>query len=107
MSREIIIKPSAEYDLKNGFGWIGQDSIEAALNFLAAAKQTFDEIAEMPGMGKRRETKNPKMVGLRQMPVRGFEKYLVFYQVTEEAVQIVRVIHGYRDIDALLNEDEY
>ena len=88
MSREIIIKPSAEYDIKNGFGYIGQDSIEAALRFLAAAKQTFDEIADMPGMGKRRETKNPKMAGLRQLPIRGFEKYLVFYQVTEDEIHI-------------------
>ena len=31
-----------------------------------------------------------------------FRDYLIFYRVTAEAVEILRVLHGARDIDRLL-----
>jgi toxin ParE1/3/4 len=36
--------------------------------------------------------------------VPGFEKHLVFYRVDEESVEVVRVVHGARDL-ALALED--
>jgi len=40
-------------------------------------------------------------VGLRAWPIDGFRNHLVFYRPTDEGVDIVRVLHGARDIEAL------
>ena len=37
--------------------------------------------------------------------VPGFENHLIFYRVTEEAIEVFRVLHGARDIEAILSEE--
>ena len=106
MSRQVIIRAWAVEDLRSGFGYIGQNNIEKALQFLQSAEQTFSDLAEMPGVGKRRQVKNPAMAGLRQWPVNNFPLYLVFYVATEDELIVVRVLHGSRDIDSILEEDD-
>jgi len=44
--------------------------------------------------------------GLRRWPVPGFRNYLIFYRPTETGVNIVRVLHGSRDITAALQEED-
>jgi len=44
------------------------------------------------------------MSGSRVFPVRGFGKHLVFYRPVEDGIEILRVIHGARDIEALFEE---
>lgn len=44
MSRKIIIKPHATQDMRSIFGYIGQDSVEAALRFLDAVSQTIGDL---------------------------------------------------------------
>jgi toxin ParE1/3/4 len=60
----------------------------------------------MPGIGERRETIQTRLSGLRLWQVEGFEKHLIFYRlVKDEGVEIVRVLHGARDIDNVLDQD--
>jgi toxin ParE1/3/4 len=47
-----------------------------------------------------------RLHGLRSWRMRGFESWLVFYRVTEEAVEIVRVLHGARDLEAAFESEE-
>lgn len=49
---------------------------------------------------------NPRLQGLRKWGIRGFEKYLIFYLVSEELITIVRIIHGSRDIPTILEQEE-
>jgi len=39
---------------------------------------------------------------LRRWRVKGFENWLIFYQVTKAGAEIVHVTHGARDIENLL-----
>jgi len=41
---------------------------------------------------------------LRRWPVKGFENWLIFYLPTDEGIDVVRVIHGARNIAALLDD---
>jgi toxin ParE1/3/4 len=77
-------------------------SLETAIRFYDAAARTFEAIADMPGIGERRETANPRLAGLRVRRIEGFEKHLIFYRPVEDGVEIVRVLHGARDIDRVL-----
>lgn len=58
----------------------------------------FDSLAATPGLGRVRSELSP---WLRILPV---GNYLVIYQPIETGVEIVRVLHGARDLDALFND---
>ena len=44
----------------------------------------------------------PMPVALRKRTIKGFEKYLVFYFIEGDQVQILRVLHGARDVSSIL-----
>jgi len=57
-------------------------------------------------MGRFRDASDPQLALVRQFPVREFSSYLVLYRVTDEAVEVLRVLHGARDISTALRESE-
>lgn len=104
MSRKIIIRDDAFDDLDATSDIISQDSQIASINFLEQAQRAFELIADMPGVGSARsEFNNPELRGLRMWPIPRFRAYLIFYLVTDDAVDIVRVVHGSRDIVAIFS----
>ena len=82
---------------------------EAGLNtarrFLAQAEATFGRLAGQSRMGTRYEPENPAIGEIRFFPISRFKKYLVFYLPGARGVDIIRVLHGARDIPSLLAED--
>jgi len=64
----------------------------------ARALMDLDEIAEYIGQS------NPK-AALRILPVAGFKKYWIFYRPAKNRIEVLRVLHGARDIDAALEEE--
>ena len=56
-------------------------------------------------MGERWESANPRLAGLRVWRIEGFPKYLIFYRLVTGGIEIVRVLHGARDIDRVLESD--
>lgn len=58
-------------------------------------------------MGVLRDYDNPAYAGMRMWHISGYRKYLVFYQVVEEELKILRVLHGARDLHGIFApEDE-
>jgi plasmid stabilization system protein ParE len=47
--------------------------------------------------------KHPALKGMRMMRVHGFEAYLIFYLPSDTGVDVVRVIHGARDLPTLFS----
>ena len=45
-----------------------------------------------------------KASGLRMWSIRGFQNNIDFYRPLEDGVDVVRVIHGARDIQAIFDE---
>lgn len=43
-------------------------------------------------------------VGIRQWRLPGFENYLIFYRPLDDGVEILRVLHGARDIQRIFEE---
>src|SRR5271166_183305 len=97
-----ILRPAAQRDLIRHFAYIGENSsLAAARRFLAAARLTFAELAQMPSMGAPR--KIGKFPNLRMWRIRDFEKYLMFYETAGEEVEVLRIIHAAQDYNRLLN----
>jgi toxin ParE1/3/4 len=56
----------------------------------------------MPGTGTPKPLKNPALAGLRVWPVEGFEDMRIFYLVQGESLKVIRILHGKRDVNRIL-----
>ena len=60
----------------------------------------------MPLVGNERKFSNPKLWGIRLWFVKEFEKYLIFYRVFDNYIEIVRVLHSAQDIDSIMEDED-
>jgi len=105
LSREVIRSATARSDIISEAYAIGERDLNTSDRFLSAVEAAIRRLAEMPGLGTARPFTNPFLGELRMWPVPGFRKYLVFYRATDDVLEVVRVLHGARDVAALLEED--
>jgi toxin ParE1/3/4 len=96
--------PQANADLLEIADYIDVDNPEAAQAFLDAAEAAFDFIASMPSVGRAYRVQSAAAQGMRVWRVEGFERYLILYRAVESRIEIVRVLHGSRDIEGLFAE---
>ena len=106
MTKRIFITPKASQDIDKIFSYIYQNNSDAALRFFDAVRQTLAKLAQMSGMGRLYPVNNPRLEGLWKQSVKGFENYLIFYLTFEEYIEIVRILHAVRDIEAILDQEE-
>ena len=85
--------------------YIAENNLDASDRFLASAEETFKQLAKTPQMGKLSQPPHPQLAGVRQQAIKGFRKYLIFYRFTETEVEILRVLHGARDIAEIFEQD--
>ena len=96
-------RPQAERDIEEAFVYIAEGNLDAAVTFLVAVEDTIDELTRFPFLGKPRNNRDARLSGLRVWRARGFEKYLLFYSVTADTIDVVRVLHSARDIKRILD----
>ena len=92
----VIFSPVAERDLELIGDYIAADNPRRALSFIAEIRDRCREIALAPEAAPLRDDILP---GIR-MTVHG--NYLIFYRSGNADVRIERILHGARDIEALL-----
>jgi toxin ParE1/3/4 len=51
-------------------------------------------------------TANPRLDGMRTWRIEGVENHLVFYCTVGDGIEIIRILHGAREIAAILGELE-
>ncbi|MEA5516652.1 type II toxin-antitoxin system RelE/ParE family toxin [Nodularia sp. UHCC 0506] len=88
----LLKKPLAEADLLDIWDFIANESFEKADSFLQKIESKLKILAENPGMGRKREELVPS---LRSFPV---GSYLIFYRPVNQGIEVIRVLHGSRDI---------
>ena len=90
-------------DLQAIARFIGGWNPPAARRFLIAAHDTFEFLAANPGMGRNRADLGFEAV--RSWRVQNFPRHLVFYRVMAgDRIQILRVLHGTRDLSRELSQ---
>jgi toxin ParE1/3/4 len=106
MSGQVVKRPHALDDLDDAAAYIqSQSGAQRAIRFLRAADSTFAQLAGMPGIGTRYEPHEPLYAGLRYFPISRHRKYLVFYRPITDGIEVLRVLHGARDIQSILAEE--
>ena len=102
MKRRILLRPEADRDVADQAEYLARrQTLQMGLRFLRAAEETFRLLASQPGMGARAECRSSFLTGVRMFPLKRFSNHLVFYRRVENGIEIIRVLHGARDIKAL------
>jgi toxin ParE1/3/4 len=103
--RTITKKPRAKTDLLEHYVYIGAENLDAAEQFLEATEAAFTRLAAMPRMGRRWRSEDPRLDAMRVWPIPGW-KYLIFYRPVERGIDVIRVLHGAQDVEALVATEE-
>lgn len=101
MRYSVIKRPAAELDIEECFVYLAEDNRKIGLTFLGAVESGLEELADFPLLGKAIGFRNNKLGSVRMWHVKGYENYLIFYRVHEKSIDVIRVLHGSRDIDNL------
>ena len=85
----------ARSDLREIRDFIAEDNPQAATRYMRILKEKCQRLADTPGLGVQRE----EYCGLHRFPV---GDYLIFYRPTAEGIEVIRILHGARDIQRIL-----
>jgi addiction module RelE/StbE family toxin len=96
---EIRYLSSAEKDLVEILRYIEKDNPSAARSMLEKFDVSISQLALQPFTGVVPKDERLRKLGYRMLII---GKYIVFYVVKAETVQIRRIIHGARRYDFLL-----
>ena len=94
MSR-VVRTPQADLDVFEIAVFIAQDNVAASDRFLDTLASRLELLSRSPKVGRVRDE---LAAGLRSLP---FGTYVIFYKPIRGGIEVVRVLHGSRDIPAL------
>ena len=95
----VVRTDQAETDLAEILDSLEERSPQAAERLATAIDDRCTLLSQLPLMGRPREELGP---GLRSVVI---ERYVLFYRVTATAVEVLRILHGARDIDTIMKAD--
>lgn len=82
-------------DLIAARDFIAADNESAARDFLDAAFEAFDRLAQFPEIGQRAHFKHRALRGVRFFVLPPpFNRWLIFYKPTSQCIEIKRVLYG-------------
>jgi toxin ParE1/3/4 len=81
---------------------VRRDNRRAARRLLKSINDTIELIAAFPAIGPERNELSP---GLRSFPVSRYRNYLIFYRIKRDGIEVIRVLHGERDLPQVLADD--
>ena len=90
----------AQRDIDDIWDYIAQDNPSAAARFTASLKEQFSILAHQPRIGRSCDELRPN---LYRFPV---GNYVIFYRIGRSHIEIARVLHGARDLEALFQSEE-
>ncbi|MCH2056356.1 MAG: type II toxin-antitoxin system RelE/ParE family toxin [Thalassotalea sp.] len=91
-AHQLVIAPAAKADLKEIYQYgLRQWGQVQSDSYLENLKDHFWSLTEQPLMGVERPELLP---GARSLPIEG---HALFYRVTADTVEIIRVLHGRQD----------
>lgn len=99
--RRFVLTSAAQDDLREIFEFIRQDNPGAAGRVLDEIWEAIGRLSRMPEIGHFRED-------LSEKPVRFWSvySYLIIYRPDTRPIQVVRVLHGARDVRRILQTEE-
>ena len=93
-------------DFAKQFAWyVDEAGPDVARRFQQALDNSLNKLARQADLGRPRHFQNPRLQNLRSFQLeRPFNKLLIFYCASDDTLQVVRLMHGARDLPRRLVE---
>ncbi|WP_047817342.1 type II toxin-antitoxin system RelE/ParE family toxin [Rhodopirellula islandica] len=92
---KLFISPTTKQDLSDIFDFIARDKPSAAANWIEKIEEKCRLISTVPDFG---ELRNEYGADIRSSVV---GRYVIFYRLIQDGIEVARVIPGDRDIRSL------
>ncbi len=104
---KVLYRQAASNDIVRQFRYylLSADAPEIAIRFREAVKRTIQSLSQNPHVGPRYSSSNPRVQNLRSWPVAGFEAIRIYYALEADALHIIRILHGKRDVRQILENE--
>lgn len=94
----VLVTPLARQDLSDIWDYVAEHSVERADKLLDLLHGKCLALAAFPEMGR---TRHELLVNLHSFTV---TNYVIFYQPMPGGIEVLRVLHGARDIPHVFDE---
>ena len=91
----IKVAATAKEDLREIWSYVAESNPEAATKLIKEITRRFTILCDNPLMGREQDE---LLIALRSFPVK---RYIIFYRPFENGIEILRVLHGARDIESM------
>ncbi|MBL8851798.1 MAG: type II toxin-antitoxin system RelE/ParE family toxin [Planctomycetaceae bacterium] len=99
----VTFRPRAERDIDEVYLYLGKQSSDLAVKFLQQVEFTTAALAQSPDLGIRYCSVHDRITDIRVYRIRRFPNHLVFYRSVENGIEVLRLLHGARDIESLFD----
>jgi toxin ParE1/3/4 len=102
VKRELAVLPAARRDMLEQAEFYDSEAGEQwGDRFVQACESALARLIEFPAMGAKFRQRSPVLRGCRFLVVPGFEMSLIFYRLSKSRIEVIRVVHGARDLGTL------
>jgi len=100
VTHRIVWRAAARADLILLYDWIAEQASPAiALDYTARIEDHVARLADFPAIGTPRDDLH---AGLRTLGYR--RRTLIAYQITSTGIEILRILHGGRELDGIFDD---
>ena len=99
---ELVLSDASVADIPEQGDWyVDQSGETLAKRWEKAVTKAVLSVVSRPTSGAPCTFQSPELHGVRRAAISGFPKHLLFYRFDGEAIFILRVVHGARDLERL------
>lgn len=107
MKPTVAFYPRARLDLVEQFLYLAdQATVTVAERYLTAVDRTCARLAKQPLSGTAYDSGVARLAGMRHAPVSGFAPYVLFYMPRGDGIDVVRILHGSRNVEDVFTQEE-
>jgi len=101
----VVRRLRAILDLEEISDYLYQFSPLAASRFLDEADATIHRLELFPKLGRACRFRNLTLAGVRKRLIHG-TRYMLYYRPIDDGIEVLRILHGSRDISRILGESD-
>jgi len=102
MKRRLVARAQANLDIVRQTVYLAERNPKAAERFEPAVLAAFEQIEKHPLSGSVFDCPTTGDVQLRFRRPPGFKNHLIVYQVTDDCIFVIRILHGSQDFGTAL-----
>jgi toxin ParE1/3/4 len=106
MNRQVRRSAQVRQDLIDIYRYLYRRSPQAAERVFDAIAQSIRSLLNTPGIGRLWNSTDPRLEGMRVVPVKRYRNYLIFFRPIPTGIEVFRVVQGMQELERIIDEIE-